>query len=166
MTASRGTDQKNNAQKNTLFTHKHEQREKLYLFKAWTETHLWRNYFDELVEEAELAHLAVKPFATTLHARLEDLPNESRCKISSSTEDFKLVIKDLEAPSMQSPKFRPRKFEMGCCKQMCSGKGGDLGRDEDSPAAPAWPPTPVATGSYGPAAWWPAGVCSTSGKKH
>lgn len=42
---------------------------------------------------------------------------------------------------------------------------GDLGCDEDSPAAPAWPPTPAATGSYGPGAWWPAGVCSTSQKK-
>lgn len=43
------------------------------LLTARTETHLWGNYFDELVEEAELAHLAVKPFAAALHARLQNL---------------------------------------------------------------------------------------------
>lgn len=50
------------------------------LLNAWTEAHLWRNYFDELVEKAELAHLAVKPFAATLHARLEDLQKKHRVR--------------------------------------------------------------------------------------
>lgn len=42
----------------------------------------------------------------------------------------------------------------------------DPGSDLNSPAGPAWPPTPVETGSCGPAAWWPTEVCNTSHKQY
>lgn len=68
------------AGKNTSFRHVRREKKGSILLNAWTEAHLWRNYFDELVEKAELAHLAVKPFAATLHARLEDLQKKHRVR--------------------------------------------------------------------------------------
>lgn len=44
---------------------------------AWARTHLGRHNLDELVEEAELAHLIMEPLAAALHARLQNLWGEA-----------------------------------------------------------------------------------------
>lgn len=41
--------------------------------KATRTSYLGRNHFDELIEEAELPHFAVKPLATVFHTRFQNL---------------------------------------------------------------------------------------------
>lgn len=45
-------------------------------WKAAGTSYLGRNHFDELIEEAELAHFAVKPLATVFHTCFQNLEGE------------------------------------------------------------------------------------------
>lgn len=107
--------------------------------------YLWRDHFDELIEEAKLAHLTVEPFPTALHAHLQHLIVHTS-QVSQTIKLFNMTVGT-----------HTRQKAVNC-----------IGSDSyyntlpslNSPRVPAWPPTPEVIGSCEPVAWWPAGVCN------
>lgn len=60
-------------------------------WKATRTSYLGRNHFDELIEEAELAHFAVKPLATVFHTRFQNLEGEKLPKTQVNPAKFQNI---------------------------------------------------------------------------
>lgn len=126
---------------------------------ALRKSYLWRNYFDEFIEKTELAHFIVKPFPTVFHTCLQNLGEQHNAKCENSNS---MLLN--AALRMQRNLFENFSYHIKKIKSVVSHPTTDPGSDPHSPAEPAWPPTPVETGSCGPGAWWPAEAWNRSHK--